>query len=102
MAKMGPGGRHGLSEGFKRVMKRAGLDLERVESKGKRQLSRRTFHALRHTFNSGLANAGVDQKLRMALTGHKTEAINDIYTHHGMKRMRKAILKYPGLKGGKE
>lgn len=26
MADLGPGGRHGLSEGFKRIMKKAGLD----------------------------------------------------------------------------
>lgn len=101
MAGRGSSGQYGLSTGFKRIVKRAGLDLEIVERKGKRTLSRRTFHSLRHSFNSGLANAGVDQKLRMALTGHKTEAINDIYTHHGLKTLRKAISHLPGLKGAK-
>ncbi|MFM8471820.1 MAG: tyrosine-type recombinase/integrase, partial [Limisphaerales bacterium] len=59
MANLKTGGRHGLSEGFKRIMRKAGLDLQTVQGAGVRMLSKRTFHALRHSFTSALANAGV-------------------------------------------
>ena len=85
MANLKSGGRHGLSEGSKRIMAKAGLDLQTVESAGVRQLSRRTFHALRHSFTSALANSGVSPELRMKLTGHKSEAV-----HRGYKRNRGA------------
>ncbi|MCP5525368.1 MAG: site-specific integrase [Verrucomicrobiales bacterium] len=98
LAGLGTGGRHGLSEGFKRIMRRAGLDAQAVESKGKRQLSRRTFHALRHSFASALANAGVAPELRMKLTGHKSEAQHRGYTHHELATLRNAVAKLPALK----
>ena len=34
MAALKPGGRHGLSEGFKRIMRKAGLDLQTVKGGG--------------------------------------------------------------------
>jgi integrase len=58
-ANLKSGGRKGLSESFKLVMRDAGLDAGQVKKVGVRQLSRRTFHALRHSFNSAMANAGV-------------------------------------------
>lgn len=95
MATKGPGGRHGLSQSFKELMRRAGIDSQKVSTDRKRNLSRRSFHSLRHSFNSGLANAGVDQKLRMAMTGHESEAINDRYTHHALENLKKAVKKLP-------
>jgi integrase len=62
-----------------------------------RQLSRRTFHALRHSFNSAMANAGVSQEVRMKLTGHKTESVNRGYTHHELEPLRAAVKKIPSL-----
>jgi integrase len=97
MAGLKPGGRHGLSEGFKRIMRKAGLDMEKVKSAGVRQLSRRTFHALRHSFTSALANQGVAAELRMKLTGHKTEAAHRGYTHHELEKLRAAVEKIPSL-----
>src|ERR1039458_6119755 len=35
MANLRPGGRHGLSEGFKRIMRKAGLDLQTVKGCGR-------------------------------------------------------------------
>jgi integrase len=97
MAGLKPGGRHGLSEGFKRIMRNAGLDIEKVKSAGVRQLSRRTFHALRHSFTSALANQGVSPELRMKLTGHKTESVHRDYTHHELEKLRAAVEKIPSL-----
>jgi integrase len=62
-----------------------------------RQLSRRTFHALRHSFTSALANAGVAPELRMKLTGHTTEAVHRGYTHHELESLRAAIAKLPTI-----
>jgi len=97
MADKGPGGRHGLSEGFKRIVIKAGLDLQTVQGSGKRKISRRTFHALRHSFTSALANAGVAPELRMKLTGHTTEAVHRGYTHHELEVLRSAVTKLPSL-----
>jgi integrase len=97
MSGLGPGGRHGLSEGFKRIVTKAGLDLQTVQGTGVRKISRRTFHALRHSFTSALANAGVSPELRMKLTGHKSAEIHRGYTHLELETLREAIKKLPGL-----
>jgi integrase len=97
MAELGPGGRHGLSEGFKRIVVNAGIDLQQVEGTGVRDICKRTFHALRHSFTSALANAGVSPELRMKLTGHKSAAIHKGYTHLEMTTLKDAIKKLPGL-----
>lgn len=97
MSELGPGGRHGLSEGFKRIVKKAGLDLQTVQGTGSRSISKRTFHALRHSFTSALANAGVSPELRMKLTGHKSAEIHRGYTHLELETLKDAIKKLPGL-----
>jgi integrase len=78
-------------------MRKAGLDVETAKSAGVRQLSRRTFHALRHSFTSALAKQGVAPELRMKLTGHKTEAVHRGYTHHELEKLRAAVEKIPSL-----
>ncbi len=40
-----------------------------------------SFHALRHTAVSFLKRAGVPEAISMAIVGHKTRAISDLYTH---------------------
>lgn len=98
MVHFKPGGRHGLSESFKRIMRKAGLDLQMVKGSGVRRQCKRTFHALRHTFTSALANAGVAPEQRMKLTGHKSERIHQGYTHHELEPLRAALGKLPGLR----
>lgn len=99
MAGLKPGGRHGLSEGFKRIVRKAGLDLQTVQGGGIRKISRRTFHALRHSFTSALANADVAPEVRMKLTGHSSDAVHRGYTHHELATLRSAVEKLPSLKG---
>lgn len=98
MALLGTGGRHGLSEGFKRIVIKAGLDLQTVQGGGKRKISRRTFHALRHSFTSALANAGVAPEIRMKLTGHKSAVVHRGYTHHELAVLRNELEKLPTAK----
>lgn len=91
LASKTPGGKHGLSEGFKRIVRRAELDLMVIKGKGSRNFARRTFHSLRHSFISALANSGVSPELRMELTGHKTSEIHKRYTHIDPKPLKEAI-----------
>ncbi len=61
LAGKGTGGRHGLSGRFKAIMEAAGIKgrIVRDSQAGKgRQTSSLSFHSLRHSFVSALANAG--------------------------------------------
>jgi len=95
------GGAHGLSRAFKDIMVKADVDCQSGQGKGTRQFSKLSFHSLRHSFNSALANAGVSQELRMKLTGHKTVAMNTKYTHHDLAALKEAVGKLPPLSNGK-
>ena len=56
-----------------------------------------TFHSLRHSFNSAMANAGVSQEVRQRLTGHASAEMNKLYTHHELAPLRAAISAIPGI-----
>jgi site-specific recombinase XerD len=58
-----------------------------------RSQSSLSFHSLRHSFNSAMANAGVALEVRQKLTGHASAAMNEIYTHHELESLRAAALK---------
>jgi len=62
-----------------------------------RSRSSLSFHSLRHSFNSGLANQGVDAELRQALCGHSNPDQNEEYTHRDVEVLRKAVLRLPGI-----
>ena len=98
----GPG-RNGLSMQFKGIMAGAkikGRTLRTGEGKG-RTRSSLSFHSLRHSFNSALANAGVAQEVRQKLTGHASAAMNDRYTHTEVETLREAVAKLPSIATGK-
>jgi integrase len=97
LAGKNSGGAHGLSQTFKAIMRSAGIDTQTAKGEGTRRFSKLSFHSLRHSFNSALANAGASQELRMKLTGHKTTEINTRYTHHELQPLRAAIGKLPSL-----
>ena len=85
-------GADGLSAQFRKLMQQAGV-IERVverEGKGRTGYSK-GFHALRHSFISSLANAGVPQDVRQRLAGHVSVAANRIYTHHEDEILRAAV-----------
>ncbi len=90
-------GRRGLSESFKKIMRKAGLDLQTVKGAGKRMFSKRTFHSLRHTSNSEMANKGVSVEVRMGVTGYKSAREHQKYTHLGTDTRRAAVGKIPSL-----
>ena len=95
------GGKSGLSMKFRGIMERAGVAgrilRQREEKSAGRTQSSLSFHSLRHSFNSALANAGVAQELRQKLTGHASAAMNAKYTHHELDALRAAMAVLPGL-----
>jgi integrase len=97
LAGRGTGGAHGLTGAFKAIMVRAGIKGKPLPAAGGRTLSSLSFHSLRHSFNSALANAAVPQEVRQKLTGHSTVEANKIYTHLELRTLRQAIEQLPAL-----
>ena len=87
-----------LSQIFATILKRANVTNPIITaargSKG-RTVYALSFHSLRHSFNSAMANAGVSQEVRMKLTGHSDAATNKGYTHHELAPLRAAIDSIP-------
>jgi integrase len=93
-------GKSGLSMAFKRIMTAAGIEAgvarERVGAAG-RSVSKLSFHALRHSFTSELARAGVAPEVRQLLTGHADSASHKIYTHLEIDTLTRAVTALPSL-----
>ena len=98
LARKESGGKSGLSEKFKKIMVTAGVDPQTEQGQGKRKFSKLSFHSLRHTTNTLLANNGIDQETRMALIGQTTKAVNSDYTHMDLPKLHGAMAKMPQLK----
>jgi len=92
-------GKSGLSMAFKAIMTKAGIEgaTEKAEGKAGRTRNALSFHCLRHSFNSALANAGVPVEIRQALAGHASAEMNMNYTHREVESLRDAMGKIPGL-----
>jgi integrase len=91
-------GDRGLSVQFREIATKAGIMGRVVTREGKgRTTNSKTFHGLRHSFISLLANAGVAPELRQRLAGHSSAAAHGLYTHHEIETLRGAIAKLPRL-----
>ena len=93
------GGKTGLSRTFARIMARAKIagGIARKRNKQGRTVNTLTFHSLRHSFTSAMANAGVSEEVRMKLSGHTTREMHAGYTHHELEPLRAAVGAIPGL-----
>jgi integrase len=102
LAKVSIAGNRGLSTRFIGIMKLAKIDRgqtrKHVDGKAGRSAHARSFHSLRHTFNSSLMNKGVTQESRMLLIGHMDEQVNAGYSHADIEHLRKQIDLIPALK----
>ena len=88
----------GLSAQFRNLVEKAGITGRVVTREGKgRATNSKTFHALRHSFISALANAGVASEIRQKLAGHADPKVHANYTHHELQTLRGAIEKLPRL-----
>lgn len=83
-----------LSTQFTRIMKRAGVPRDITEAG--EVLKRRSFHSLRHSFTSWLAEADVHADVRQKLTGHSSAGVHAKYTHHD-EALERAITKLPAF-----
>jgi integrase len=92
------GGKHGLTGQFKAIMEKARIEGKHVEAHGRRVLSSLSFHSLRHSFTSAMANAGVAPEVPMKLTGHSDKDVHAGYTHHELETLRSAIAQLPSIK----
>jgi integrase len=97
LAKTPVEGRSGLSSQFIRIMEAAMVDAGQVQAT-KRRFRRKTFHSLRHSFASHLANVGISSDIRMKLTGHKSIDVHRSYTHIELAPLRAAISALPSLR----
>ena len=103
LAKGKPSGRSGLSQQFTRLMMAAGVKFEIHEADGKgagRARSSKSFHSLRHSLNSQLLIAGVDEAVRVQVSGHSDARTNRRYSHVRGESFRQALNKLPGKPNG--
>jgi integrase len=97
LAGQSGGGRSGLSNQFSDLMSRAGIDRRQVQSSRNRKFSGLSFHSLRGSFVSGLANARISADVRMRLSGHRSADVHQRYTHIQLEGLRQAIAALPRL-----
>lgn len=83
-----------LSTTFTRIMKSAGIARDIVEAGD--VVKRRSFHSLRHSFTSWLADADVHADVRQKLTGHSSSGVHAKYTHHD-EALDRAVGSLPNL-----
>ena len=76
--------KHYIHRLFKKACKEAGVKAYRL-------------HDLRHTFNTNMSKAGVDQAVIMKLTGHKTNAMFLRYSHLDREQGEGAMKKLNGF-----
>lgn len=102
LAKKRVPGQSGLSRRFSALVDQAGIQntLMRPESKSLKRSHRvrgLTYHSLRHTAVSALANEGVPEEIRMKISGHSDRVVHAGYTHHEERILREAVLKLPDV-----
>lgn len=99
LTRIRPGGCKGLSQLFQNIMHTAGVyaqeDGRKITGKGRR-FNDLTFHSLRHTYVSFMANKGVAKEIRKKLAGHTTD-VHDRYTHIELETLRHALKDFPSV-----
>jgi integrase len=98
LIKLPTSGRAGLSGRFLSLLQKARIDTMPTKRTGSRMFQAKTFHSLRHTFVSLMANSGVSQELRKELAGHSSD-VHRTYTHHSPSSLRGAVEAMPSLTG---
>ena len=77
---------------------RVGIVQEFATGNGKgRKLAAYSIHSLRHSLATWLAEAGVEESMRMQLIGHEDESVNRGYTHTQLAQAASALGKVPTI-----
>lgn len=92
-------GKYGLSIQFHKILVAAEVKQETIAAIGRagHAFNKYTFHSLRHSFVSELANAGIAPDVRQLLAGHSEERSHAVYTHTQFATLRAAVVKFPSL-----
>ncbi len=85
------------SEGRRRIVTRATIVIDEYLKGEQRAQHSRSFHSLRHSLTSTLANADVSEEIRRRITGHESAAVHSGYTHHERKTLARAVEKMPSV-----
>jgi integrase len=87
----------GLSNAFARLLVKAGID--RGQGDTKKGLGRRfsalSFHSLRHTMISRLANSDAPEAVTKAMSGHSTDEAHRRYVHLDAEAQARVVAKAP-------
>jgi integrase len=83
---------------FGRLLIKTGIDTLPEKAQGQRTFQAKTFHSLRHTFVSLMADCGVSQELRKELAGHDSD-VHRVYSHFSKDTFRNAIESIPSIYG---
>lgn len=97
LAGLESGGKRGRSRQCHQLMHDAGVDRREVTNPAGCKLAKRSFHSLRNTFVSDLANSGSNPEIRRRLTVHKTASVHDLYNHFKRETPRPAVHAIPSL-----
>ncbi|MBK1884386.1 tyrosine-type recombinase/integrase [Luteolibacter pohnpeiensis] len=100
LVKSPVGGRHGLSSMFIAIMDHAQIDrrnLREGTKGGQRAQHARSFHALRHSLTSNLANLDVSEEIRRRIVGHESADVHAKYTHTERETLARALEKLPSI-----
>lgn len=99
LAERQAGGKKGVSTAFGEQMDKLGISkvVTTFNAQGQAQPALKSFHSLRHSFVSAMANANVSQELRKKLAGHSSDEMNDIYTSIEVDTLRGAIQSMKGV-----
>ena len=87
----------GAQEPLEAIWRAAGIRAQEENAQGRR-VSVAGFHALRHTFVSLAADAGVPLAVVQAIVGHAGEAMTRRYYHAGDAALRAAAAALPDVR----
>jgi integrase len=80
------------SRQFSALLDRAGIARTKTKKKGQgRGVTDKTFHSWRHTINTLMVDAGVDQRVRQLVCDHDSTKVSNNYTHASIETMAEAI-----------
>ncbi len=97
LAKLSGTGRNGLSMQFAGIMGDAKVSRGKSSQSGGRTSYERSFHSLRHTLTSWLADSNVSPEVRMQIIGHKSQDVHSLYTHLGEETLKTAMSGVPAI-----
>ena len=93
-------GKTGLSCRFNAIVDKAGVNPGTVKREGGRTIRARTFHSLRTTFASELANVGADEGNVREMLGHSGVEMTRRYVKRADETLAREVAKLQGLQGG--